>query len=322
MEIRRLTEKDIPELYRFGKVMFPSRSSFYHKIIDFMQKDRMGGYTGGMGLFDGDELCGQILYSATTLWYNGTKYPTGWNYDLIIREDLRKDAWGIDLLMKSWKEFPLACATGSGPNAEKINLKLGSKHLGQIRKYIGLSSKWRIIQNLIFPLGTYPESINGFKLIHTFENFKARDYFNNNLIEPGRDPNYIKWRFFTPNFKDYKVYQDDEGDFFVIRVIKIKGFSILSLLDFRCTLDRAKSFDRIFKSVKNIANHIRVPFILCGSSHKDVDQVLEKDGFKSMGRPRPVLTTGRNKVRPDAERVNNRNYILITLADSDGEISW
>ncbi|MDE7382177.1 MAG: hypothetical protein K2N03_08665 [Muribaculaceae bacterium] len=322
MEIRTFTEEDLPAIHKFGFEAYPKRRDYYGSIIDFFLKGRIGGYTGGIGLFDGEKLCGQQLYSACSFWYDGKKYDAGWCFDLIIREDLRKEAWGLDLIVDSMRIFPYACGTGAGPNSKPISLKLGMKVLGEIRKYVGVSSKIKAPFLILLPGRSFPTTVNEFRLIENPSEIKEKEYYNRYLIESGRDMEFLKWRFFTEGFKDYKFYQKENGDFFVVRIISHKGIKMLALIDFRCSMDSKGSFKDILKSVKAISNHIRVPFILVGSTHKVSDKVLEDAGFKSIGSPRAFMTAGRNKVKPDKSRVQERDYVLITLADCDGEVSW
>ncbi len=323
MEIRTFKETDLPELHRFCEIVYPKRVKYYHELLDFFLKNKIGGYTGGIGLFDDNgTLCGQQLYSSISFWFKGVEYKGGWCFDLIVREDLRKEAWGMDLIIQSMKIFPYACGTGAGPLSKSISLKLGMKSLGNIKKYVGIASKPSLLFNLLLPLRSFPQKVGNYSRIVQPEDFTSKEYFNRNIIEPGRNKEYIAWRFFTPSFKKYFVYQNSVGSYFVVRRITIKGVSILALVDFRCNVENPDEFKDIVRCIKQIANHIHVGFLLVGSSHKTFDSILEKSGLKPIGRDRPILTAGKNKVTPDKERVEKRGYVFVTLADSDGEVSW
>jgi hypothetical protein len=323
MEIRRIIESDIPKLIAFGERVFPKRVSYYHTIVEFLQKGRIGGYTGGMVLVDNDEVCGQIFSTATTMWYKGVPYSSGWLYDFIVREDLRKDVWGIDLLMKARKEFGNACSLGANPRALNMNLKLGSKMLGELRKYVGPSSLLMFPLYFVLPTDkNYPDLIDGFRLISRANDVVARDFTNYDLLESGRNQDFISWRFFTKEYKNYKFYQKSDGDYFVVRLIKYRGVRLLALVDYRCDIKSIDSFTVILSVVKSIAKKMHIPFILCGSSHNVIDTVLEHAHFSSIGRPRPITTASKYKGALDVARINNRDFTLVTLTDSDGEVSW
>ena len=322
MEIRKLTQEDIPELIRFGEEVYPDRKDSYSKLIHFVMDNRIGGYTGGVILVDGDRIVGQSLHTEMNLNYKGINRISGWGYELIVDEKLRKEAWGIEIMLGCRKNFPGACATGSNPNALKLNQKLGYTLVGEIKKYIGLSSILRFPINLLPTKKSFPSEINGFKLINDISKFKERNYFNVNLVEPGRDRNFIKWRYFTPNFKDYKLYQNDAGDWFVVRIIRQKGFNMLLVSDYRCNLDSKDSFSNIYKTIRRIANKLYVPFILCSSSHKITDKVLNTKIAKSIGRPRPIIFAKQFKDWLLKDRINERDFCFITFGDSDGEWNW
>ena len=65
---------------------------------------------------------------------------------------------------------------------------------------------------------------------------------------------------------------------------------------------------------------LHLGMLIVGSSLKVVDYVLERHGFKSVGRPRPVM--GLVKVKEYKEIINSREFLFTTFADSDGETNW
>ena len=320
MKVRKLTQEDIPELIRFGQEMYPERKDTYAKLIHFVMDNRIGDYTGGIILCDdNNKIVGQSIDSSTQLWYEGIFKEACWAYDLIIEEKYRKDAWGIEVMIANGKKFPNSCATGSNPTALKINLKLGCSLIGELKKYVGLSSILHFPLHLFPVRNFYPSEINGFKLIKDYNNYKYKKFFNYELLEPSRDLSFIKWRYFSPGFKEYKLYQNKEGEWFVVRHVKYKLADILIVSDFRCCLDNTASFHNIYKAIKKIANKKRIPFILCGSSHINTDNVLKKNNAISIGRPRPIIFSKSLRELLDSKKIKQRNYCFITLGDSDGE---
>lgn len=323
MEVRKITQEDIPELIRFGEEVFPERKKNYGDIIHFVMDNRIQGYTGGVILVDDDKMIkGQSLFTAADLWFEGEKVSTAWGYELIVDEKLRDNAWGIEILLASRKLFPGTCATGSNPMALKLNEKLGCKLIGEIRKYVIPSSIFRLPINLLPSKRRFPNKVNHFVLIKSVDDIKNREYYNKSLIEGGRDNRFLKWRYFTPGFKNYHLYQDSKGNWFVVRKIKYKNIGMLLVSDFRCELEGVESFNILFKAVKNLANKMRIPLILFGSSHKFVDEVLEKNHGKSIGRPRPIIVSKQLKKWINEERRTKREFCLITFGDSDGEWNW
>lgn len=322
MEIIKLTELDIPKLVSYGEKIFPERRSYYSSLLNFYFKGRMNGLTGALAIIKDGEICGQTFHLETTMWFQNKKIVTCWGLDLIIDEDLREEAGGIDLILTSKKHYPNSAAVGSGDLALKINLKMGFKWVGEVRKYVGISSIPMLPIYLFCKKNKFPQAINDFFLVSNKESFRATDYFNKDIIEIGRDNDFISWRYFTPEFRKYFVYQNKSGLYFVVRPIRYKGIRMLALIDFRCDLSVDGEFKAIFETVRKLAKRMLFPFMLCGSSHRTIDSVLEKNGMKSIGRPRPIIIRNELKKSIDEDRVNKRDFVFVTLADSDGEVSW
>lgn len=323
MEVRKITEEDIPLLIEYGNKVFPKRSKHYPKLIDFYFRNRISEFTGGLIMLKDGKICGQTFTLGTTMWYKGKKYPTCWGLDLIIDKDLRKDAAGVDLILASRKTYPQIACIGSGPLALKINLKGGYRMAGEIRKYVSLTSPFFSPLFMLLPRKRkFPKSIGEFSLLTDPAQFKSMDFRNEQIIEIGRDTDFVSWRYFTPVFRKYFVYQNNSGDYFVVRPIRYKHIPMMCLVDFRCELNTEDSFSLIFKEFKRLSMKMRVPFLLCGSSHMTVDRVLEANGMKSIGRPRPIILRNALKKELDSGKVENRMAIFATFADSDGEVSW
>lgn len=322
MEIKKLEESDLPALIEYGMKIYPERISYYKRLINFYFKGRMKGMTGALAIIKDGKICGQTFHLSTEMWFRREKLDTCWGLDLIIDEDLRKKAVGTDLILASKKAYPSSAAVGSGPLALKINLTMGFKLIGEVRKYVGITSIPMLPIYLLSSKKKFPQEIKGYRLISKQEDFSCKDYFNEDIIEIGRDKEFIFWRYYTPEFRQYYVYQKESGIYFVVRQIKYKGIKMLALIDFRCDLSTDIEFRSMFSVIRKLAYMMHLPFILCGSSHKNIDKVLEATGMKSIGRPRPVIIRNEYNRVIDQGRVSNRDFILVTLADSDGEVSW
>ena len=323
MEVRKITQEDIPELIRFGEKAFPDRKDKYNKLINFVFHDRISEYTGGIILLDdNNKIVGQSLYTTMNLHYNNEIRQSGWGYELIVDEKYRKETWGIEIMMACRRLFPGTCSTGSNPTALKLNQKLGYNLIGEIRKYIGISSIPFLFKTLLPSKKSYPDDINDFTLIKDKSEFRIKRFYNQYLIEPGREKDFIEWRFFSPNFKKYSVYQNKDDDYFVLRTIRYKGIEMLLVSDFRCSLNNCDSFEKMYKTIKKIAVKKRIPFVLCSSSHKITDEILEKNYAKSIGRPRPIVFSKKLKDWFHQEKIEERSLCFITFGDSDGEWNW
>lgn len=321
MEICKISESDIQDLIKFGKEVYPDRAN-YKNIVEFNFYNRIGDYSGGIILKENKRIVGQSLVSPVTQWQKGKNFLTGWGYDLIVHPELRKEARGVDLLLAIKREFPGICGTGAGPDAVALNKILKVKDIGYLHKFIGISSIITFPFKQILPINSFPDKIKDFKLIENPENVKYKDFFNFDLLEPGRSFEFLKWRFFSKDFIKYWFYQNDKGDYFILRPIKLKGIQVLEVADYRCQLQESSAFNEILSVIKKIANKVNLPIILIGSSHKTVDSILEKNHFKSIGRPRPIQVFPKFKGELDIDKINCREFTLITFGDSDGEWSW
>ena len=93
----------------------------------------------------------------------------------------------------------------------------------------------------------------------------------------------------------------------------------MELVDYRCNISDS-NIEIIYEAVKKVTKKLRLPVIVWGSTLAGVDKALERHHFKSIGRPRPVL--GFLKCKDRLKDIENRNFALVTLADSDGETNW
>lgn len=325
MEIRKLTQDDIPQLVEFNKKVFPNKHVDLEKCIHFWFSKNEKEYERTLILLNDDQqIVGQNFFSSMSYFLNGERYDSVWGFDLIIDEEYRKQNWGIDLLLACKKYEPASLATGSGPDALKMNLKLGQKLLGEIKKYVGIVNLlWSVtaIGRGVIPIDKFPLSINTKGVTyHRIGQDKLPDIDaprNPQILEINRNRNFIKWRFFN-DFHQYAFYLDDQCEnWFVLRTTVIKHITVLMLVDWRCDASSNKEFENIFCACKKIANNLHIPVIITGSTLQVFDDVLEKHHFKSIGRPRPVI--GRIKVKEYKEAIESRNFCFVTLADSDGE---
>lgn len=320
-------EIDIEKLIDFNTQVYPEKSIESRKYLDFWLSKGNANISDFIIIMDDEgRIQGQILSSPMAYYYNQEWKDSVWLFDLIVKEQLRKTAWGVDLLLACMETHPVSCSTGSGPAALPLHLKLGNKYLGEIRKYVGIVNPIYIINSFhgkAIQIDKYPiEVMSGSGKYYKITKKELPNYnypFNDNLFEIARDREYLQWRFFN-DLHQYAFYlSEDEQSYFVVRSIKLKGFRVLELVDFRCKAAEY-SFDMIVKAVHKIAKNIHLPAVVCGSTLKAFDTVLEKHHYKSLGRPRPIIGFVNCKDRKDD--IVQRNFCFVTLADSDGETNW
>ena len=109
-------------------------------------------------------------------------------------------------------------------------------------------------------------------------------------------------------------------NYFVLRTIVKKGITALVLVDFRCNMQCEEEIELMLRAVKKIMRKMWLAILICGSSHLMLDKKLESFHMYLVGRPRPFI--GRISYKERKEDIKNRQFALVTLADSDGETLW
>lgn len=328
MKIRLAKNSDVNSIYEFNNRMFIQKSINSKKYIDFWLSKNPDAINNILLLIDDqNNIVGQNIMTSMAYYYNSQKYDTFWGFDLIIEETYRKDTWGLDLMIRNKELFPGIFCTGSGPQALGINLKLGMKLLGEIKKYVGIINPFwifNIFGKKTISTNKFPSNIKVknkcFDLLNKSQLPTLNNPFNDNLLEIARDNEYLQWRFFN-DLHEYAVYKDINSDnYFVLRTTIIKHIKIMLLVDYRCDAYSSEQFESILCSAKRITSKLHIPILITGSTLNTFDKVLEQHHFKSIGRPRPVL--GYIKCKDRKEDIDNRNFVFVTLADSDGETNW
>jgi len=327
VEIKPLQKNEIEKFYTFNRQAYPERKR-YKEIIDFWFSKNPEEYRLTNVLFVDGKITGQFLHSSMRYYYEGRKNESFWGFDLIIEKEKRKGAYGLDLLQYNMEQFDSEFATGSGPLALKIEIALGYKQIGELKKYINFVNPFFLPLALLRNKRTvlkYPEEVK-FSTNEKFEKVSLDSFsnftqpFTSNLLEISREKLFIKWRFYNSLYR-YTVYKSAKtNSYFVLRTITKNHILCMVLVDYRCDLNNRNEFKDIIKAAKEITWKLMIPILITGSSLKCIDDILEENHFKVTGRNRPIISTLSFKERKDD--IENRNFTLITLADSDGEILW
>lgn len=328
MEITVLAHHKKKALIDYNTRVYPFKKVSAEKYLDFWLSNPSTKCEDNLILEDETgEIHGQILTSPMSYYYKGETKKTVWLFDLIVNEELRKSAWGIDVILSCFQKHPNSFSTGSGPTALPIHLKLGNKLLGEIRKYVGVVNPLGLITSIFrgqIPIHRFPHKVlvnsHRFLKVDKKDIFSIAAPYNECLWEPSRDKDYLEWRFFN-DLHQYAFYKDEfSNDYFVVRTIVQKGVTVLLLVDYRCDVSTETDFQVICQALVRIAKQLHLGVVVTGSSLSIVDSVLEKNKFKSIGRPRPII--GFLKVKDRKIDIDNRNFAFVTLADSDGETNW
>lgn len=322
--INNLSVNHIERLYTFNNRIYKDKAISAKSYIDFFLSKSEKETEACLVLENQqEEIVGQIMVSSMSYFLDGRKVDSVWLYDLIVDEQLRKSAWGIDLLLYCMEQHPNSCSTGSGPTALPLHLKLGNKMLGEIRKYVKIVNPLYGITSFrrgIIPIDKFPKELNSYRKKRKDELHDLTKPFNKSLFEIGRDREFLQWRFFS-SLHAYAFYQDMQSDdYFVLRTTVMHGITVMLLVDYRCNADEGTAFENMLAAVIRITKQLHLPIIVCGSTLAVIDQILEKHHFRSYGRPRPVI--GFVKCKDCKQDIADRKFCFVTLADSDGETNW
>lgn len=325
-KIRHITSQEIPQFVKYSEKAFPERGKEEKRIIDFWLARRENAFEDFVCVEKDGEFYGEVLFSAMSAYYRGEYEEAHWTFDLIVDKELRKDVVGLDLVRTPVKDYPNLYCTGSGPLAVKINLKMGRMLLGDIRKYVKIINPFRFFTAAFrgkIPAEKFPKTIeNVWQKVENVEQLPdIPQPYNSDILEIGRDKEYMKWRFFS-DFHPYAMYKNTtNNDYFVVTTTVQKHLTAIVLVDFRCSLKDSEGFRDIVKATHKLANKLFLPISICGSSHTTLDGVLENNGYMSIGRPRPIMGK-KKKFKTEKEAIEARSFTLVTLADSDGEVYW
>lgn len=328
MEARILTKADLQQLQEYNTIIYPDKVIPAKDYLNFWLNRNERAIDQCIVLREVDgTIHGQVLASEMSYYYKQVRTDTVWLFDLIVDEELRKDGWGVDILLSCIEKHPHSCSTGSGPTALPIHLKMGNKVLGEIRKYVGMAKPQYMLSSAFrgnIKADRFPSSVSvKGRTYHKLSREEMPNLirpFNDNLFEIGRDKEFLQWRYFN-DLHSYAFYKDEQSDdYFVVRTTILKHITIMLLVDYRCDMRNGNSFENIYQATKRVMSKLHIGLMIVGSSLKVVDDVLEHHCFKSVGRPRPVI--GFVKVKDRKADIEARNFLLCTFADSDGETNW
>lgn len=328
MIIRRAVAEDIPQLYEFNHRMYPERTN-YKEIVDFWISKGPNEVNNIVVTVDDDGIIrGQQFFSSMAYFRNGIEVESTWAFDLIVDEELRSGSHGFSLMWRCKKEHPNSMSSGSNDISLPINLKIGNKHIGDLKKFVGISNPiWLCtsvfrgnVESSSFPMEIAANG-NTFKKIPDTTGIPVYSKsFNPHLIDFSRNKEFLSWRFFN-DLHDYVLYKSETtDDYFVVRTIVKHHITALVLVDYRCRLTSDISFRAIMESFIRLASKLKIFMLIVGSSLSVIDNVCLDYHMKSVGRDRPILGMI-DCDNPDEQRLK-RNFVCLTLADSDGDITW
>jgi len=327
MEIRKASLDDVPRLVSYGLSHYPERKEWQEDLVRFWFSKSEDECQHTLVVDDDGRIRGQMFFSSMVYFFEGKKNVNYWAFELLVDEELRKDNWGLDLMLQGYnvEHEMTSFAVGSGPDAMKINKKLGFTQLGEVRKYVGLVHPFYLVTALWrgnVSSAKFPHTVGNYHQVSASEFPNLDKPFNPDLLELGRDLAFLQWRF--TQLHDYVFYRQKSGgdNYFVVRTIVQKHITALELVDYRCDLSSPDAFEAIVKTVNQLAARLHLPVVVCGSSLAVCDTVLERHHYKSIGRPRPICSQDKRFRKAYQEPIDKRAFTLVTFADSDGDVYW
>lgn len=328
MEINHLQENDIPQLYEFYKLIHPDNTAEEIKAYVDHWLAKVPNAMEYVGIQkEGDEVVGQNFFTPMSYCYRGEKVDSFWGFDLYVKEQYRKENYGVYLLLYNKKKYKNDFATGSGPDAMALIGKLGGIQIGEIHKYVGavnpLGLATSVFRGIVSPT-RFPKEVkvegHVFRRITENELPDIATPYNNGLLEINHDVDFLKWKFFH-SYREYAFYLDSQtNNYIVLRTIIKKHVTMLMVADYRCDATTDSQIEMLYQVATKVARRIGVAFLFCGSSLVAVDKVFERHHCKAIGRHRPVITYVKECKSPEhKEEIEQRNFVLVTLSDSDGE---
>lgn len=324
--VRRAMHSDLQNLYEFNDRYYPGLNHG-REYVDFWCSKSDDAVEKILLMVDNeDNILAQNFFSTMSYYYQGEKIDTVWGFDLIVNEDCRKENLGVMFMLKHRDAERNMLSVGANDNALSMLLNMRYKLIGELKKYIGIVNPFHcliapfrgVVQSQKFPSEIYTQGAI-FKKLSEDNIFDLEEPYNPELLEPARDKQYLIWRFFG-DFHDYVFYKSSKSnDYFVVRPILKHHIAFLELVDYRCNLSDNVSIISILSAYKKIAKQMCYGFLFTGSSLGVVDSAMEAAGLKRVGRNRPIIWLKKNTDVQD--KINNRNFVYLTLADSDGEVA-
>lgn len=273
-------------------------------------------------------IVGQNYAIPTNYYWEGVRNEATWTFDLFVDADKRKSAYGTDIMMEVRSQPGASFNTGANDTSLVLQYVLGYMRIGSIRKYVGFSSffgLFRVFSSHKIPVSAFPLSTKTgntvFEKVSDAGVIATDQPFNRNLLEWGRDRDFVCWYYGPFNVNEYVIYKEQGSrNYFVVRPIRHAHLPMLALVDFRCPLEHGGKFREMVCAIRKIARQLMLPCIVASSTLAVTDGVLESAGFRSIGKPRPVMS--KKKWKGMEAHIDARAFVQVNFVDSDGEARW
>jgi len=339
MIVRKLEEKDFQSLIDFNTSVFDKRDKVEESIIYRFYANPLINNSSNEILIAKDKednIVGQILVMPSVFTFKGKEFPAFFGMDYFVKIESRKSLAGV-ILANKYKDLKYNFGIGLTDNSLAILSSFNVKTLGYMVKYIKPNILFSITGFLFSSIikvhrnSNFPETIiakeGKFKRVFSPEEIcSINSCWNPNLIEFTRSKEFVNWRFFyyPDKYFVYKYLSDSGGSnlnptYFVVRPIVWKNLNCLLLVDYRFDVRSNYMFSNILKSVIKVSKKLKMAATLTGCSLPSYDLSLRKKWFFKFGRKMEIVT--KFEIEKDRNGIN-RDTILVTFADSDGDFYY
>jgi len=338
MKIGRLTVDGFDQFLRFNQVIDPTRNDvverFQFQVLEnpLLEDKTMPNIL--VAYDDDGQIIGQHLHSPFEYYFKGKRLTGFYGYDFFVSESYRNKGIGSAMARQAKTDFYPHFGVGVSEVSQRIQLSLGNRIIGNLFTYIWIRNSLSPIKfglNQIFKKKSNNKKdqskrfnfINKisikdyqFKLIDSLAQWNY-SYWDRDTLEFSRSFDFINWRFFKKKdtYFFYLLDESSSSTYFVVRSIIARGLSLLALVDCRMPFEDKARMKLILQAAKKLAKLGGFDGIFTMSSHRFFDEMLKGNFFLKVGRPIIILTNANLDI--DIKRINERNAVLATMAESD-----
>jgi len=325
IKVDRIKTKDIPELIKFNKRVYPKRDKIEECISYRLLKNPFSQELFSyISRIEDNTIIGQFILMPTQFKFKNEIKDAFWGMDYIVDEEYRGSIAGVNLCKKAIKEnlhFGIVTDVSL-----KMHLIFNEKIIGKVTNFIKIHSLLHLVKlitkNTKQIQYNFPDKIKTdntiFHKVKNPEEIKSDNgYWNGDkILEFSRNYDFLKWRFF--NYDKYSVYkmQDNSSDaksvYFVIRPIIWKNLNCFLLVDYR--LNSNNDFKIILNAVNKLSRLNKVAATITGSTLDSLNKELKKKWYFPFGKKMAIVTNFKEIFSDN--KINN-DKVMVTLADSD-----
>jgi GNAT superfamily N-acetyltransferase len=336
MRIERLTTAGFDQFLKFNQAINPNRNDVVERLnFQILENPLLEDKTRLNILIahDDGQIIGQHLHNPFEYYFRGKRLKGFYGYDFFVPESHRNQGIGSAIAKQAKTDFYPHFGVGVSEVSQRIQLSLGNRIIGNLFTYIwirnwlspikfGLNQIFKKSNNRTVKVNNFrfPDKIKlsdcQFQKVEQLEQWEYQ-YWENEVLEFSRSLDFINWRFLSKKDKYhfYILAESNATTYFVVRTIFAKGLRLLALVDYRMPVENEKKFKMILAATRQLAKLGGYDGIFTMSSHRFFDEIFKRSHFLKVGRPIVILTNA--ELDLDPQRINGRNAVIATMAESD-----